>query len=71
MRKILVAMLALAGGPALAHPGHVTAAEGHSHWLALALIAAAAAIGAWRLLQGRRGTGDAVERGPVRARRGA
>lgn len=32
-----------------AHPGHVAEVAGHSHWLAVALVLAAAAIGAWRL----------------------
>ncbi len=32
--------------PALAHTGHLAEEAGHSHWLALAALAAAIAIGA-------------------------
>lgn len=49
-RTIPLALAALL--PAIAaeaHPGHVAEAAGHSHWLAVALVLAAAAIGGWRL----------------------
>jgi hypothetical protein len=45
--KRLVALPALVlAAPALAHPGHVAGSGGHSHWLALAALAAAVAIAA-------------------------
>ena len=33
--------------PAAAHLGHVGEAAGHSHWIALAALAGAAALAAW------------------------
>jgi hypothetical protein len=38
-----VSAFILAGGAAAAHPGHVGSLDGHSHWLALGLGAAAVA----------------------------
>lgn len=35
--------------PALAHTGHVAEAAGHSHWLAIAAVAVAVAVG-WAAL---------------------
>ena len=43
---ILIAAAVLAPAPALAHPGHLGELAGHSHWLALGALAAAAAIAA-------------------------
>ena len=38
--KFLAALIALST-PAFAHPGHLAAQAGHSHWIALAATAAA------------------------------
>jgi len=49
--RILIALGALAiPGAALAHPGHIDEAAGHSHWLALVILGgfAIAALG-WGL----------------------
>ena len=43
---ILIAAAVLAPAPALAHPGHLGELAGHSHWLALGALAAAAVIAA-------------------------
>jgi len=48
-----VAVLALAPGAALAHPGHVTEVAGHGHWLGAAAIGAAIAVGLWQALKAR------------------
>ena len=48
MRAVLPSIATLApavlAGPALAHPGHLQVAGGHTHWLALAAFSSAAAI---------------------------
>ncbi len=51
-------LLALAA-PALAHPSHVAESAGHSHWLALAALAAAIGVAAF-------GIGRALLRRPQR-----
>ncbi len=48
MRAVFPSTLAflpvVLAGPALAHPGHLQASGGHTHWLALAAFTSAAAI---------------------------
>lgn len=44
MKTICSIAIALSATPALAHTGHVAAADGHSHWLAAGCLAAAAVI---------------------------
>jgi membrane protein DedA with SNARE-associated domain len=49
-----ILLSALPGTAVLAHTGHIAdAGEGHSHWLALAALAGAAAIGAAAWLRWR------------------
>jgi hypothetical protein len=38
-----------AAAPALAHPTHVADSAGHSHWLALAALAAAVGVAAFAI----------------------
>ncbi len=45
-RLPIIVIAALAAGPALAHPGHLGELAGHSHWIALGALVAAAAIAA-------------------------
>lgn len=55
MRCITAAIATLIAGPALAHPGHLTAGlAGHDHWIAGAAIGAAIVIGAVAVLKGWR-----------------
>lgn len=46
MKRFALSLAALAplSATALAHPGHIAAEAGHSHWVALAATIAAAAI---------------------------
>ena len=57
-RLVFLPALVLAA-PAFAHPGHLAGEAGHSHWLALAALAAAvaiAAVGLFRVALRRRRT---------------
>ena len=45
MRHILPIFLLLPAAPAAAHVGHVAEVAGHGHWIGLAAIGLAAAIG--------------------------
>lgn len=47
-------VLAVPGGPALAHVGHLGDIGGHDHWVAGAAIGAAVVIGLYGALKGRR-----------------
>lgn len=51
----------LSGGPALADPGHLAAAAGHSHWVAGAAIAIGIGLSLWGALSGGRKETDAEE----------
>ncbi len=51
-RWTLTTILALATGPAVAHPGHLGELAGHSHWIALGLGALAGSIALWAGLKG-------------------
>jgi hypothetical protein len=44
----------LAASQASAHPGHFAGLTGHDHWIAAGAIGAAAAVGLWALVKGRR-----------------
>lgn len=44
-------LLMLTAGAARAHPGHVTEAAGHDHWIAGAAVAAALALAAWQAVR--------------------
>ena len=44
MKTISTIAIAVAATPALAHTGHIATAGGHSHWLAIGCLAAAAVI---------------------------
>ncbi|MEM6712016.1 MAG: DUF6732 family protein [Pseudomonadota bacterium] len=48
---IIPAFLAIAPQIAHAHPGHVTAAAGHSHWIAVAALAVITMIVVWALVR--------------------
>ncbi|MGD1887072.1 MAG: DUF6732 family protein [Cohaesibacteraceae bacterium] len=48
---LLLAAMILAPSAAQAHPGHVSEASGHSHWIAVAALAAIALVGAWSLVR--------------------
>ena len=57
MIRITALLPLLLASTAFAHPGHVATDAGHSHWLALAALAAAvgvAGIGLARRFPGRR-----------------
>lgn len=45
MRFGFTAVLALGGGAAWAHPGHLAEVAGHGHWIAAGALAAAVALG--------------------------
>jgi hypothetical protein len=45
MKQLTLLPFLLLAAPAVAHPGHLTEHAGHSHFLALAAIAAAVFIG--------------------------
>lgn len=49
MRRFAVLPLLALAAPALAHPDHIAESAGHSHWLALAAVAAAVGIAAFGL----------------------
>ena len=53
MRRFVLAVMLLAGGPAWADPGHLADVAGHSHWLGAAAAGAAAAIAIWIGLKGK------------------
>lgn len=55
---------AILAAPALADPGHLAAAGGHSHWLALAAVAAAGLIAGRSLLRALAGRRAAERRAP-------
>ena len=46
MQRLVFLPALVFAAPAFAHPGHVAGEAGHSHWLALAALAAAVAIAA-------------------------
>lgn len=46
MQKLIALPALFAAVPALAHTGHLAEEAGHSHWLALAALAAAVALAA-------------------------
>lgn len=50
--------------PAFADPGHLAEAGGHSHWLAVAAIAAAALVAGRALLRAAAGRRAAARRAP-------
>ncbi|MGC8203063.1 DUF6732 family protein [Aliiroseovarius sp. PTFE2010] len=52
--KTMSVILILLPGAAMAHGGHLADAAGHDHWVAGAALAAAAAIGLWGALKGKR-----------------
>jgi hypothetical protein len=52
MKFLAASLFALLATTALAHPGHVAAEAGHSHWVAIAATIAAVAIAAGGLLRG-------------------
>lgn len=52
-RTLTVTIASLLAGPALAHPGHLTEAAGHDHWIAGAAVGAAIVVGLWGFLKGR------------------
>ena len=51
--KLVLVLPVLLAQPAFADPGHVAEAGGHSHWVALAALGAAALIGAAGLVRAR------------------
>ncbi|WP_101065569.1 DUF6732 family protein [Roseovarius salinarum] len=53
MKKLTICLI-LPAGAAGAHPGHVAESAGHGHWLGLAAIGAAIALGLWAGLRARR-----------------
>jgi len=53
MKTLISVILALLAAPALAHPTHIIEVAGHSHWIGLAAIAAAAAAALWQAKKGR------------------
>ncbi|QHQ35737.1 DUF6732 family protein [Algicella marina] len=59
--RILVGLTALVPGAAMAHPGHLAEAAGHSHWIALGAIALAGGIALWAGLKGRGKEAEAEE----------
>lgn len=54
MKTAIATLAALAASPALADPGHLAEARGHSHWVVLGALALALVIGAAALWRGRR-----------------
>lgn len=44
MKYLSTLPLLAVSAPALAHPGHVAEQAGHSHWLAVGLVLAAAGV---------------------------
>ena len=46
MKRLVALPVLVLAAPVFAHPGHIAGAAGHSHWLALAALAAAVAIAA-------------------------
>ncbi len=59
MTRLLILVVLLSPGMALAHPGHVIEVAGHGHWLAAGALAAAAALGLWAA-KGRRAKEEEV-----------
>lgn len=55
MRILLIALMTLTAGPALAHIGHLGEVAGHGHWIALGGIAIAVGIA---VLGGRKASSD-------------
>lgn len=51
--KLVVVLPVLLAQPAFADPGHMAEAGGHSHWVALAAVGAAALIGVAGLVRAR------------------
>ncbi|RVT87320.1 hypothetical protein DXV76_04355 [Rhodobacteraceae bacterium CCMM004] len=62
MRRIIAVPALILPAAALAHPGHVAESAGHTHWIAAAAIAAAAAVTVWQVLRIRRRDRGAAER---------
>lgn len=57
MKAAIATFAALLATPALADPGHLAEARGHSHWVVLGALALALVIGAaalWRERRARR-----------------
>lgn len=50
----------LVPGTAVAHPGHLAAAGGHDHWIALGAIGLAAGLGLWGILKDRKAGAEAA-----------
>jgi hypothetical protein len=54
MKTAIAIAAVLIATPAFAHPGHFAESYGHNHWLAMGLLALAAAIGVAALWRSRK-----------------
>lgn len=51
MKTLLTIQLTLLPMAAFADPGHIAGAFGHDHWLGVAAIGAAVALGLWTIIK--------------------
>lgn len=51
MRITTTLILTFTTGAAQAHPGHIAEIAGHGHWIGIAALGAAIAIGLWKAAQ--------------------
>jgi len=56
MTRLVLVLIGLMAGPAIAHPGHVGEITGHEH-LGIILISLIAVISLWVALKGDKGAG--------------